>query len=330
MVRMYRALIVVAAIALASGCSIKKSERPTLTGPSEMGLSLNITANPDTLTQDGFSQARVVVLALDGNGQPIRGLPLHVEASAKTQVASLGQLSATDVATGSDGRATIGYTAPPLPPDSSDPGTTIVIYVTPTGTDYAGAVSRSVNIRLVPPSVVTPGPVATFGWAPLAIVPGSPVTFDGSRSQPSQGATLVSWVWDFGDGTTGSGMRPQHVYGSTGSYTVGLTVVDNTGRASYTIRQTITVSDPQPVTADFVFSPSQPAVGQTIFFDASTSKPGSGRTIVDYVWNFGNGSSARGLTATTTYGAAGTYNVTLVVTDDLGQTGSNKVQVTVK
>jgi len=57
---------------------------------------------------------------------------------------------------------------------------------------------------------------------------GENITFDGSGSYDPDG-TIVSWHWDFGDTTTGSGETTTHAYSSTGNYTVTLTVTDNDG-----------------------------------------------------------------------------------------------------
>ena len=59
---------------------------------------------------------------------------------------------------------------------------------------------------------------------------------------------------------------------------------------------------------------------------ASTDSDG---TIVSRVWNFGDGSTATGTTASRTFAAAGTYTVTLTVTDDDGATSTTAQQVTV-
>ncbi len=330
MVRISRVLIAVAATGvLVSGCTVKKTERPPLTGPSELALSINLTANPDVVTQDGTSQSRIVILARDQNGVAVKGLPMRAELFVNKSIPLAGTLSAADITTGNDGRATLTYTAPPLPPDSTDQGILITVSVVPTGTDYANAVPRSVNIRLVPPGVVTQGPVASFSFSPFIIVPNTTVNFDASASTASEGATLVSYTWDFGDNTTGSGMRPQHVYRATGNYDVGLIVMDSTGRTSYATWQTVTVTNAQAPTADFVFSPTAPLPKQTVFLNASTSRAGAGRTLASYRWDLGNGTTASGLTATTTYQAAGTYTVVLTVTDDIGQTATKGTQINV-
>ena len=55
------------------------------------------------------------------------------------------------------------------------------------------------------------------------------MTFDASASLDSNG-TIESYDWDFGDGSSGSGMNTTHTYGATGSYIITLTVTDNQGR----------------------------------------------------------------------------------------------------
>lgn len=70
-------------------------------------------------------------------------------------------------------------------------------------------------------------------------------------------------------------------------------------------------------------------VNKSISFSSAGSSDPDG-TISSYVWNFGDGSSASGATVSKTYSAAGSYTVTLTVTDNLGATASDTAIVTVQ
>jgi subtilisin family serine protease len=79
-----------------------------------------------------------------------------------------------------------------------------------------------------------------------------------------------------------------------------------------------------PPTANFTFSCS----GLTCSFNGSSSSDMQG-SIQNYAWDFGDGTSGSGATTSKTFAAAGTYNVTLTVTDNGSQTGSTTKSVTV-
>ncbi|MCK5324959.1 MAG: PKD domain-containing protein, partial [Woeseiaceae bacterium] len=50
-----------------------------------------------------------------------------------------------------------------------------------------------------------------------------------------------SWDWDFGDGSTGAGETATHIYGTSGTFDVQLTVTDNEGQISTPATTTVTV-----------------------------------------------------------------------------------------
>lgn len=102
-----------------------------------------------------------------------------------------------------------------------------------------------------------------------------------------------------------------------------------TGMAEPLVMATATWAAPgsfnEPPTASFAAT----CTALECSFDGSASADTDG-TIVSYAWNFGDGTTAAGVTATHTYAAEGTYSVTLTVTDDGGLTGvaTNAVTVT--
>lgn len=148
-------------------------------------------------------------------------------------------------------------------------------------------------------------------------------TFDASASWDD--GSIVSFAWRFGDGTTGAGLAPTHVYAAPGSFAVELTVVDESG-ASGSVSRTVDVTDGTnlPPVASFTAECN----GSTCTFDASGSWDPDG-PIASYNWNFGDGTDGFGHHVTHTYAAAGTYNVTLTVTDHHGATSARTASVTV-
>ena len=320
------ALVLISAI-VGAGCTITDIDPPPLAGPSEMSLSLAIAANPDVLSLDGSSQTLVTIEARDTNGQAAANIPLRVNILADGQVTDFGTISARTLVTGSNGRATFTYTAP-----SFVTGTipNLQLSVTPTGTDASNHIDRTVTVKLVPPGGFGSAPTAAFTFIPETPVAFSDVRFDGSASTAGLGAVITGYLWDFGDGTSGTGATPTHQYSAVGNYLVRLTVTDNQGRTNQSAAQLLTVSAGQAPTASFVFSPTAPVAGQAVFFNATVSTPGTGHQIVSYRWRWGDGKpSSSGSTVSHTFTAKGTYVVVLTVTDEAGQVGRITVDVSI-
>ena len=150
-----RLSILVMAAAL-GGCSLASPAWPGLTGPSELGLALAVSASPDHISQDGASQSVVEVLARDAAGQPIRGLSLRADLSVNGLRADFGALSSRSLSTAGDGRASVVYLAPRPPPPTAIDDNIVTVSITPVGADFASATARSVQIRLVRPVPIVP------------------------------------------------------------------------------------------------------------------------------------------------------------------------------
>src|SRR5713101_2379850 len=84
--------------------------------------------------------------------------------------------------------------------------------------------SNAFVAKISPTTTTTQPPVASF----TSGCGGLTCSFDGTISSDPDG-TIVSYSWNFGDGTTGSGPIVSHTYAAAGTYTVELTVTDNTG-----------------------------------------------------------------------------------------------------
>jgi len=176
--------------------------------------------------------------------------------------------------------------------------------------------------KTLPVRINTP-PISSFTVEPTHPTTDDTVVFT-STSTDSDGS-VVSWNWDFGNGDTDSTQTPSHTFATVGTYAVTLIVTDNEG-ATGTTTEDVTATAPTnaaPV-ASFTFSPSIPQVGSSVqFTDASTDANG---TVTAWSWDFGDGGTSTTKSPTHTYTAAGTYVVSLTVTDNDGARSSSTTE----
>jgi PKD repeat protein len=112
----------------------------------------------------------------------------------------------------------------------------------------------------------------------------------------------------------------------------GVVVITET-TTSTTTSTTTTSTIPLATTASFTFSPLTPEVNQLVFFNASGSRPGTGRRIVNYLWDFGDGIKKSGLDRIETthdFFPVGIYLVTLTVVDDAGTMATSSQPITIR
>ncbi len=135
----------------------------------------------------------------------------------------------------------------------------------------------------------------------------------------------TAWTWEFGDGTFATGPSVQQRWAQPGVFTVTLRVENATGSSTASVAITV-ISETSRVkpTADFRFSASRVEVGQTVTFtDRSTGEP------TEWQWSFGDGSGGSGATISHVYRVAGSYEVTLTVTNAEGPDSSSPAVITV-
>jgi len=161
-------------------------------------------------------------------------------------------------------------------------------------------------------------PIVSFTESAETVSSGKSIHFDASESHDPDGS-IISHLWDFGDGNTAVGVEVDHAYGDDGVYTVTLTVIDDDA-AICSSTATKTVLNRPPV-ALFTENATTVRKGEVIYFDASESHDLDG-TIVEYFWDFGDETNATGVLSTHAYSEDGNYTVTLTVTDDDGASSS--------
>lgn len=131
-----------------------------------------------------------------------------------------------------------------------------------------------------------------------------------------------TWFWEFGDGTTSTEQNPVHVYRSTGTYSVRLTVTNE--NCTHSTVKTVMVIDEK---ADFTASDTVLCRNSVAGFTSSLI---NSNYIADWNWNFGDGTGSQNAgTAKHTYAKAGTYTVSLTIKDLLGCTSTKTTQVTI-
>ena len=156
----------------------------------------------------------------------------------------------------------------------------------------------------IPKKVHVNPPVANFSFAKMCTVPRQIVFTDGSI-----GADY--WNWDFGDGATSTKKNPTHSYVMPGSYTVSLTVTNQSTGCSETETQIIKVIRE---IADFTSSDAEICRNATITFSTLNINAAN---IDSYTWKFGDGISVSDSfnTIKHQYTKASSYNVTLFIKD---------------
>jgi PKD repeat protein len=130
--------------------------------------------------------------------------------------------------------------------------------------------------------------------------------------------SVTSWSWNFGDGGTSTQQNPSHIYTSTGTFTVTLTVTGPGGTDAETKTGYITCSEALP-SADFTGTPTTGYRPLTVQFTDSSTGSITGRS-----WTFGDGGTSTQQNPSHTYNSTGTYTVSLTVTGPGGSDTETK------
>ena len=147
-------------------------------------------------------------------------------------------------------------------------------------------------------------PASNFGCGPLNV--------NFTDTSVADGAPIVSWNWDLGDGTTSANQNPSHTYTTSGSYNVTLTIIDDFGNSdTKTLNSSVQVIGPDvDFTADVTSGTGCPLTvsfnDNTVFEAAATS----------WTWNFGDGTTSSLQNPTHSYSTSGTFDVSLTVLDN--------------
>ncbi|HEY9466929.1 MAG TPA: PKD domain-containing protein [Vicinamibacterales bacterium] len=307
----WRAAGAALAVLAVSACAVDKQSAPSLAGPSGFADSLIVTAAPQILSRDGSSMSTISVTARNADGSPAVGRRLLFSATAGTLVTG-------EVLTGNDGRASVVYIAP----SANQPVSSAEIAVTPVEAgDRVNSHGSTIMLELRGPDV----PIANFTFAPTDAKVLDLISFDASSSSLGSAACLAgcSYTWDFGDGSSGSGLGASHAYSSAGVFNVTLTVTSLAGGTTGTTTKPVRVALPDAPTAVMAVNPLSPAAGQAITLSSVSVLP-LGVSIVRYVWEIDGAAVDTGTTSSYAiaggFAAATSHQITLTITDNYGRT----------
>jgi len=167
---------------------------------------------------------------------------------------------------------------------------------------------------------ITSGPSANPNPASV----GQNINFSVSASDPNNQA--LTYAWDFGDNSTGSGDTVAHSYTANGNYSATVKVTNASGDA---VSSTLTVNIGAPqITSGPSASPNPANTNQNITFSVSASDL-SNQTLT-YAWDFGDGSTGSDASVVHSYTVTGAYTVTIKVTNLTGAMDSSTLAVNVE
>lgn len=140
-------------------------------------------------------------------------------------------------------------------------------------------------------------------------------TFD-ARSSYDPNNDKITYLWEFGDGSTSTEPVVSHLYQAGGVYDVKLTVSDNSGLHCEQSVSTEKVKVNTPPVGAFN-GPEKTCAGAAVQFDASATKDDQPANLT-YHWSFSDGTTAEGPSVSKSFNEGGVYEVVLTVDDNEG------------
>lgn len=206
--------------------------------------------------------------------------------------------------------------------DKSDLRLTLDVLRDPDGRNIP---NRIINGLITLGAVQNQPPTANFSFTPAEPKVDEEISFKDESTDPDGVTDIVSWEWDFGDGTKSTEQNPKKKYSQKKVYDVKLTVKDRAGLPSFIIKK-VPVGVVPPKT-DFSFSPTSPEVGDEVQFTDKSTDDGQ---IVNRQWDFGDGTTSTEQNPKKKYAQPGTFKVKLTVRDNDGAESSVEKTITVK
>jgi PKD repeat protein len=194
--------------------------------------------------------------------------------------------------------------------------------VTLTATDVWGKFTTVTHDVTMTEPAGNQGPNATF----VATCTVLTCTMNSTGTVDPEGHTIKGYSWNWGDGTAlSTGASPSHTYATPGSYTITLTVTDSWNRSGAPVTRDVTMTEPAGNQAPTAVMPvpTCTTTNTTCTFTSTGSADPENNTPLRYLWTWGDG-TANSTTASGShvFPVAGTYTVTLTVSDAWGRAGA--------
>ncbi len=178
--------------------------------------------------------------------------------------------------------------------------------VTLTITNSAGckATITKANYIVIRKPIVTILDIHQEGCVPYIFSPGLDV---------NSVIPIIDFQWDFGDGSTGTGLSPVHTYTQKGTYTVRVTYTTKDG-CQETVSKDSLITVGNKVNVDFTANPLDVCAATPIqFTDLSKGNPPADNPINEWYWQFGDGGTSGLQNPLYTFSDTGRFSVTLTV-----------------
>lgn len=190
-------------------------------------------------------------------------------------------------------------------------------------TDNSGAVANGSFKKFN--AIVNRSPVASAGNDMISS-PQTAIKFDASASTDSDGK-IVKYVWDLGDGKIKEGKTIEHSYLVPNRYKVKLRVEDDSySPCNFASDELAVWVNQQPIAE--AGSDQSVSINQIVSFDGSGSLDVDGK-IINYLWTFGDGTTAEGAKLEKAFSSPGKYIVSLKVSDDAQTANSSHTDLVI-
>lgn len=189
-------------------------------------------------------------------------------------------------------------------------------------TTYVVVVTNECGVSLTDNVTVIVHPLPVIALTPQSASGCDKVTL--AFADTAQANINCAYVWDYGDGFSGTNASTAHDYTQSGTFNVVVTVTSPFGCASTANTAVAVVVTPSPIAA------FQPSSSEVSIFEPTITFSDQSQLATSWRWDFGDGDSSTQVSPMHTYRAKGTYNVRLITMNQGGCSDTTMLPVEVR